>query len=128
MDYMVKSNPSDPFWEYVGHYLQQVRYMHAGYQARILREDRPELALDFQMLYYLPSVGELEDLLQFSPRTHSIAKTATPTFVSTGDSCSPRRPLTIVTPDHQVLELPSGESTHAVDVLYFPSGRHGFQR
>ena len=26
---------TDPFWEYVGYYLTQVKYMHAGYEARI---------------------------------------------------------------------------------------------
>jgi hypothetical protein len=47
MDAMVASNPTDAFWTYVGYYLDQVRYMHAGYMARVKREKRSELELDF---------------------------------------------------------------------------------
>jgi hypothetical protein len=43
MDQMVKNNPTDSFWIYVGYYLEQVRYMHAGYQARIRKEKLPNL-------------------------------------------------------------------------------------
>ena len=68
MDYMVSSKAgSDVFWEYVGYYLAQIRYMHAGYSARIKKEGKPELTLTFLQLYYLPSIGDLEDLIQFSP-------------------------------------------------------------
>jgi hypothetical protein len=35
MDYMVSINPNDLFWTYIGYYLAQVRYMHAGYMARL---------------------------------------------------------------------------------------------
>jgi hypothetical protein len=36
MNFMVDKHASeDIFWEYVGYYLAQVKYMHAGYQARI---------------------------------------------------------------------------------------------
>lgn len=56
---MVATNPNDPFWTYVGYYLEQVRYMHAGYMARVKREKRSEFELDFQQLYYLTSIGDL---------------------------------------------------------------------
>jgi hypothetical protein len=42
---MVKTNPDDLFWSYVGYYLEQVRYMHIGYQARIRKEKIPLLEL-----------------------------------------------------------------------------------
>lgn len=58
---------SDVFWMYVGYYLAQVRFMHAGYSARIKSEGKPELALSFMQLYYLSSVGDLEDFIHFSP-------------------------------------------------------------
>jgi hypothetical protein len=45
MDHMVKIRPDDLFWTYVGYYLEQARYMHAGYQARIKKEGKPELSL-----------------------------------------------------------------------------------
>jgi hypothetical protein len=41
MDLMADINRDDPFWTYIGHYLAQVRYMHAGYLARIKRERLP---------------------------------------------------------------------------------------
>lgn len=63
MDIMVATNPEDRFWKYVGYYLEQVRYMHAGYQARVKREKRTEMELEFRQLYYLTSIGDLEDLL-----------------------------------------------------------------
>ncbi len=65
---MIANNPNDPFWAYAGYYLDQVRYMHAGYMARVKQEKRSELELDFQQFYYLTSIGDLEDLL---PRPES---------------------------------------------------------
>jgi hypothetical protein len=38
--------------------------MHAGYSARAKKEDKPELSLTFLQVYYLTSVGDLEDLIQ----------------------------------------------------------------
>ena len=29
------------FWEYVDYHLAQVKYMHAGYSARVKREGKP---------------------------------------------------------------------------------------
>lgn len=63
MDQMIKDNPNDIFWEYVGLYLEQVRYMHAGYEARLRREKATEMELDFMQVYYLTSIGDLEDLI-----------------------------------------------------------------
>lgn len=47
MDYMIKNNSENIFWQYVGYYLEQLRFMHAGYNARIKKEGKPELSLDF---------------------------------------------------------------------------------
>ena len=65
---------TDPFWEYVGYYMAQVKYMHAGYEARIKREGKPELSLDYFQVYYLSSVGDLEDLLQFPAEDADLRK------------------------------------------------------
>ena len=35
IDSKVQQNPNDIFWKYTGYYLEQVRYMHAGYQTRL---------------------------------------------------------------------------------------------
>jgi hypothetical protein len=37
--------------------------MHAGYQARLKKEKMSEFEIDFSQLYYLTSIGDLEDLL-----------------------------------------------------------------
>ena len=38
MNYMVEAKgKEDIFWEYVGYHLAQVKYMHAGYAARVKR-------------------------------------------------------------------------------------------
>ena len=62
MDEMVKEKPKDIFWQYIGYYLEQVRYMYAGYLTRIKKEKMPELEIEFIQFYYLTSVGDLEDL------------------------------------------------------------------
>ena len=41
MEYMVKAYPDDKFWTYVGYYLEQLRYMHAGYLTRIKQLGKP---------------------------------------------------------------------------------------
>jgi hypothetical protein len=62
------------FWEYVGYYLQQVRYMHAGYMARVKKEGKSNLNLDFKQVYYLSSIGDLEDLIHFSPEDETFVR------------------------------------------------------
>ena len=68
---MVDLNPADPFWTYVGYYLTQSEYMYRGYMARIAREGRQEWALTWEQFYYLPSVGDLTDLVPWSHLGHS---------------------------------------------------------
>ena len=50
---------TDKFWEYVDYHLAQVKYMQAGYQARVKKEGKPELNLSYMQIYYLSSVGDL---------------------------------------------------------------------
>jgi len=59
MDAMIKSHSEDIFWQYASYYLDQVRYMHAGYQTRIKREKLSEKQLTFSQFYYLTSIGDL---------------------------------------------------------------------
>lgn len=66
MDVMVQANPDSVFWKYIGFYMAQVRYMHAGYMERVKRERLPSFELSFNQLYYLTFVGDLEDLLQLA--------------------------------------------------------------
>ena len=74
MDYMVKTNPNDIFWTYTGYYLEQFRYLHVGYLARVKAEGKKEMNLDFKMIYLLPYMGDLEDFIAYDPDWVSIIK------------------------------------------------------
>ncbi len=63
MEAKVSDNTNDQFWTYVGYYLEQVKYMHSGYQARLRAEKQLDLDLTFEQFFYLTSIGDLEDLL-----------------------------------------------------------------